>query len=223
MFHPAAAYGSRFEEFSRNSMFSVVNATFGTGIASTDAPTTYAVTTPLMHFYNSNATYTRWMMLDQLFLRVTAVNTSATSFHLQFVKRSGNTYTSGGTELSPVNIGATAVTAAATQNALSVATVYFGVLVASAAAATTDRIVWRQQVRDVIFAADDTVELLFGEGQTGTHGATTSATSKMVRIPPMWIAPGESLQIHAIAPSQAADPAFEVSCSWMEGPSIVAV
>lgn len=219
MFGPLMAAQGRAEEKFRSSYFSVVNATFGTGIASTDAPTTYNVTTPILHIYNGDTTnLTQWILLDQLFLRVTAVNTSATSFHLQFVKRNGNTYSSGGTALTAVNVGGNATTAAASQRA-SIATVYFGVLVADAADATYDRIVWRQQVRDVIFAADDTVEVLFGEGQTGTHGATTSATSKMVRVPPMWVGPGESLQMHAIAPSQAADPAFEIALGWVERPA----
>lgn len=219
MFGPLmAAEGSPEEKF-RDSYFSALNATFGTGIASTDAPTTYDVTAPILHVYNGDVeALKQWILLDHLFLRVTAINTSATSFHLQFVKRNGNTYTSGGTKLTPVNVGGNATSLITAQRA-SVATVYFGVLVAAAAAATYDRIVWRQQVRDVVFAADDTVEVLFGEGQTGTHGATTSATSKIVRVPPMWVGPGESIQMHAIAPSQAADPAFEVSLGWVERPA----
>lgn len=215
MFGSLMAAEGRSEEKFRLSMFSVVNATFGTGIASTDAPTSYDVTTPIMHFYNSSAK--QWGLLDQLDLRVTAVNTSGTSYHFQFVKRSGNTYTSGGTELTPVNVGGPATTAIASQRA-SVMTVYFGVLVAAAAVAANDRIVYRVQARDVIFAADDTIHVLFGEGMTGTHGTTTSATAKMLRVPPMWIAPGESLQIHVISPSASADPAFEVSCAWIERP-----
>ena len=217
MFGPLMAAEGRQEEKFRSSMFSVVNATFGTGIASTDAPTTYDVTTPIMTIYNKDVAG-QWALLDQLFLRVTAVNTSATSFHLQFVKRDGDTYASGGTELTPVNIGGIATTLAASQRATTL-TIWFGVLVADAAVAANDRIVWRQQVRDVIFAADDTIEVLFGEGQSGTHGATTSATSKMVRVPPMWVGPGETLQIHVIAPSQSADPAFEVAMAWAERPA----
>lgn len=218
MFGPLMAAEGRQEEKFRSSVFSALNATFGTGLASTDAPTAYDVTTPLIHIYNGDTTLKQWILLDHLFLRVTAVNTAATSFHLQFTKRNGNTYSSGGTALTPVNLGGNATSLITAQRA-SIATIYFGVLVATAAAATYDRIVWRQQVRDVIFAVDDTVEVLFGEGQTGTHGTTTDATSKTVRVPPMWVGPLESLQIHAIAPSQSADPAFEPSLAWIERPA----
>src|SRR3990167_7234610 len=111
MFGPLMAAEGRQEEKFRSSMFSVVNATFGTGIASTDAPTTYDVTTPIMTIYNKDTTALKqWLLLDHLFLRATAVNTAATSFHLQFVKRNGDTYSSGGTELTPVNMGGLATT-----------------------------------------------------------------------------------------------------------------
>lgn len=219
MFQSLMASEGRAEEKYRESMFGIVNPTFGTGIATTDAATAYDVTTPALLIFNNDTNDRQTILLDQCELRVTAVNTSATSFHLGFTKRSGNTYTSGGTDFtsSIVNMGGNAENLITAQRA-SIAKVYFGVLVAAAAAATTDRIIWRQQVRDVIFAADDTLSLLWGEGITGTHGATTSATSKNVRLPPMWVQPGESLQIHFISPSQGADPAFEIALNWIERP-----
>lgn len=207
----------------RESMFSTMNPTFGTGIASVDAATAYDVTTPLLLIYNSDTDNQRvWIMPHELFLRCTAINTASTSYHLQFVKRSGNTYTSGGSVLSTTpgikNMGASSYAQALTAQRASMALVYFGAITAAAAAAATDKVIYRKQVRDVIFAADDTVELMFGEGITGTHGATTSATSKVVACPPIWIGPGESLQVHDISPSQSADPAWEPTLVWIEHP-----
>lgn len=218
MFASLMSAEGRAEEKYRESMFSVVNATFGTGIASLANPTAYDVTKCLMSFYNSAAAGSgRIILLDQISLRATQANTSGTSYHFQFVKRSGNT-TSGGSALTPVNMGGNAVTLITALRA-TIATVLFGALTGTAAAATTDRIIWREQVRDVVFAADDTVHLLFGEGVTGTHGATTSGTSKSVRLPPMWVQPGETLQIHELSPSSSDDPAFEVSACWFERPT----
>lgn len=199
-------------------MFSVVNATFGTGIASLATPTAYDVTKCLMSFYNGDTTNNRQrIVLDQISLRATQVNTSGTSYHLQFVRRTGET-ASGGTALTPVQMNEKATTLAANRRA-TIATVRFGALTGTAAAATTDWIIWRDQVRDVIFAADDTLHLFFGEGTHGTHGATTSGTCKVVRIPPIIVWPGETLQIHELSPSSTDDPAFEVSACWFERPA----
>lgn len=216
MFASLMSAERRPEEKFRNSMFSVLNPTFGTGIVSKSAPTSYVVTAALMTFYNKSTG--QWLLLDQISLRAMAVNTSGTSYHFQFVKRSGDTYASGGSELTPVNMGGNAVTAAASQRATA-ATVHFGALTCDAAVSATDRIIWREQVRDVIFAADDTIHMIFGEGTTGTHGATTSGTCKVVRMPAMWVGPGETLQIHEISPSSSDDAEFEVSACWMERPA----
>ncbi len=207
----------RLEEKFRDSMYSVVNATFGAGIATTAAGTAYDVTTPIMTIYNKGTKDDDVIMLDQMELRCTTTNTGATSLHFQFVKRSGIVLTTGATTLTPVNMGGNATTLVASQTA-TIATVNFGVLVTAAAAATTDRILWRTQVRDVILVADDTVHFTFGDGVTSGHGATTTGTRSVNRIPPIWIRKGETLQIHHIAPSQSADPEWEVSSAHIEYP-----
>ena len=210
----AGAQKGRPEEILRDSMFAAVNATFGTGIASTAQARTYDVTTPLLTMYNSSAL--QWALLEQMYLRCTTTNTASTSLALQFAKRLSNTYTSGGTTITPVSMGSKAGLAATLRS--TILTVNFGLLVATAAAATTDRIVWREQVRDVILVADDTIHITFGNGMTAGHGATTTGTAAVIRLPQMWIAPGETLQMHELSPAQTADPEWEISVCWAESP-----
>lgn len=221
MFGPILAslgQSGRGEEAMRLSMFSGLNPTLGTGIVCTPTPTAYDVTLPLMSFYNSDTTNQRqWILLDQIYMRATQANTSSTSYHLCFVKRKGQT-ASGGTLFTSTSVGGPA-TALITAQRTSIAIVRCGALTGTAADATTDRIIWREQVRDVIFAADDTLHITFGEGQMGTHGTTTSGTSKAVRMPPMWVGPGETLQINDISPSQGDDAAWEFSALWLERPA----
>ena len=219
MFGPAMAFNGRSEEKFRNSMFSAVNATLGTGIATLATATAYDVTKPDLTLYNSSVN--QWALLDRMFLRALAVNTASTSFHAQFVVRQGNSLTSGGTTLPVVNMGGNAENLITAQRA-TVITASFGVLTAAAAAATFDRIIWREQIRDVIFTVDDTFHLTFGEGSTtGFHQivAGTLAAKSSHALPPMWIGPGSTMQVHFISPSQSDDPLFEIACDWIEAPA----
>ena len=219
MFAPMMAFNGRSEEKFRNSTFSAVNATLGTGIATLATATAYDVTKPDLTLYNSSAT--QWVMLDRMYLRALAVNTASTSFHAQFVVRQGNSLTSGGTTLPVVNIGGNAANLITAQRP-TVITATFGVLTAAAAAATFDRIVWREQIRDVIFTVDDTFHLVFGEGVTTGFAqivAGTLAAKSVHALPPMWIGPGSTMQVHFISPSQSDDPLFEISANWIEAPA----
>lgn len=204
------------EEVALKSYFSSINPTFGTGVASLDGATAYDATKGLIYLYNGDTTGKVRVMLDYIYLRATAVNTSATSFHFAFTKDRGNRYSSGGAAMTIVNM-LDSTLANVTKLTSKVTIAYFGDVVLTTATAGSVQS-WREQVRDVIFAADDTLHMTFGEGQMGTHGATTSGTSKAVRLPPMIINPGESLLISELAPSQAADPAFEYAIGWVELP-----
>lgn len=220
MGYPAlmSAEGRQEEKF-RESMFSAINAAFDTGIATTSAGTAYDVAAPDMTFYNGSVN--QWAILDQLYLRCTTTNTAGTSMSVQFTKRQGDSRVSGGTALTPVNMGGNAANLIADQRPTAL-TVYFGVIVGDAAAATFDRIIWRTQLRDTILLADDTIHMTFGDGNTSGFAAiTTDSTiaSAVLRMPAMFIGPGETLQVHFMSPSQSADPEFEVSASWIERPA----
>lgn len=198
----------RASEFARKSFYTVINPTFGTGIASTDAATAHSDTTGLIHLYNGDTTGQVWFELNHLFLRATAVNTSATSSHLEIITDTGNRYTSGGSVLSTTP-GWKCTSWAGNPNVqvdtASELLCHMGVLLLVGQTAAA-KIISRQQINDVICAADDTIHVTFGEAIS----PFTATVFKSLSFPPIWIGPGASCVISDLNPSQAADPAYEV-------------
>ena len=96
---------------------------------------------------------------------------------------------------------------------------YVGDITLNAATASS-RLLYRKQVRSVIFAANDSLDITFGEGTSGSHGTTTAGAEKSLSFPPVWIAPGEGLLISELAPGpQSQNPAPEIAISWLERPA----
>ena len=233
MFGPilaALGQSGRGEEAMRQSMFSYINPTFNTGITTKTAPTAYDATHGFCYMYNGDAS--RWALLDRLFLRMTQANTGATSWHICFTKDKGNLYSSGGTDVIAaavgagiVNIGATTVGTTGPTLPTSIirpsiiSKMYVGDITLNAATASS-RLLYRKQVRSVIFAANDSLDITFGEGTSGSHGTTTAGAEKSLSFPPVWIAPGEGLLISELAPGpQSQNPAPEIAISWLERPA----
>ena len=193
------------------SFFSAGNPTPGTGIASTDAPTSFSATVGLINIYNAadpaNGEHHRVIPIG-ICLRALAVNTGATSFVLIGYEDNINRYSSGGTALTENNLYMTSQTGWTTRTAK--AAVHFGVLTLAAASASVKK-VFNQQISDVIYAADDTVMIWFGEGATGENGNRNN-----IVLPPIYLGPGGNLSIHELAASQSADPGFEVDIWWAE-------
>lgn len=226
----ALGQSGRGEEAMRQSMFSTVNPTFNTGIVFRTAPTAYDATRGFCYMYNGDAS--RWALLDRLFLRMTRANTGATSWHICFTKDKGNLYLSGGTDVAGaavgtgiVNVGATTVGATGPTLPTTVirpsiiSKMYVGDITLSAATAAS-RMLYRKQVRSVIFAANDSLDITFGGDISGSHGTTTSGAEKSLGFPPIWIAPGEGLLMSELAPGpQSQDPSPELAISWIERPA----
>ena len=200
IYGPGFTPGNNDKRFGDKGKFYACNPTAGTGIASTDASTSYDETDSLITIYNSS---TSDVVIRPNLLRLVAkaVNTSATDFYLVGYLDAGDRYTSGGTTLTAVN---TAIDSTNTSGA----TINFGSLVTTAASANA-RKVFQTMVSDAIFTADESISVQFGDGHP------TSIQNSVV-VHSFAIPAGYTLTVHGFGTAQAADPAFECEFIFTE-------
>jgi hypothetical protein len=195
------------------SYFVATNATLGTGISGTTAPTAFSATVALLSLYNSvtaGAAGAKNIYLDFIELQVRSVGTSGTSFQYAINIDTGNRYSSGGTAITPVN-------ANILSSASSIATLNFGALTATAA--NNVRRVKHGQIRSVLKVSGDVYLWTFGQPVAPTAGMVLEGTAQAaipVHCPPVVLGPNSTLLLHEIAPSQAAAASYEFSMGWWE-------
>lgn len=198
------------------SYFTATNATLGTPLSGTAAPTAFSATVALMSIYNSiaaSAASGKSIALHWLQLEIRAAGTNGTSFQYAMSIDTGNRYVSGGTLITPVspNIGNAASAAA------SIATVNFGAI--TAAAANSARRIKHGQLRSVIKVIGDVYLFVFGRGQPVAPGMVLEGTAQAfipVMCPPAVLGPNSSFLLHEIAPSQSVAATYEFSAGWWE-------
>jgi hypothetical protein len=196
------------------SCFIATNATLGTAISGTAAPTAFSATVALMSIFNAvqavetaaKRIYLRWILLE-----VRAAGTNGTNFNFAMSVDAGNRFASGGTAIVPTS-GNTALSPS-TQ-----ATVNFGALTAGAATSAVRRVA-HGQIRPVIKVIGDRYLFVFGSSAPPTSGVVVDGTAASVipvQCPPVILGQNSTFLLHETAASQSVAATYEFSACWVE-------
>ena len=205
------------------SLFYATNPTSGTGIASEDASTARSATAGLMNVFNDTADGVGGNVIIpiRLWLRETAINTTASNLSFAIYVDGKQRWSSGGTAITevPTITSGEADFTEPTSNAM----IHFGELVLSAATTSPgENKLWDREVSTTIGAADDTYDIWFGDGPSlfpAAVAATGHYEDNIFIRPACWIRPQSSLIFQSWGASQAADPAFEFEFWYLETPN----
>lgn len=192
--------------------FSTYNVTDGTGIAGHAAPVQADLSTkPLLHLYNASST--KYVYIDLIRLRVTAVGAGATTTDFTFwVDRGGATSkTSGGTVATAVNVNPASALA-------SSAVITFGAVVATAG--TGEVRFDHQRVRSVVPVVEDQYVFAFGQSVLGMPAAMaltgTAVVSAVCQCPPVVVPPQSNFKLVEWGASQSGAHSFEYTLGYWE-------
>lgn len=196
---------------SEGSYIVVNNATLATGIAGHAAPVVADTDTkPLFYLYNGT---TKQLIMDYLFLEVTAAGTAGTIHYttIYLDNKGSAARSSGGTQITSFASSNSAVS-----SSTSGLECYFGAVVAAMSSSVK---VGQQIVREVIPVVQDTVTMKFGGPNAGAHSALTTAgtaTNHCVQhFAPVVVGPGGNLNISQIRPSQSAAASYQFSAGFV--------
>lgn len=195
------------------SYFVATNATLGTAISGTAAPTAFSATVSLLSLYNtvvSGAAGAKNIYLDWIQLEVRAAGTNGTNFLYAMDVDTGNRFTSGGTAITPVNPNILS-------SATTISTLNFGAI--TSPAANNVRRVKHGQIRSVIKVIGDVYLFTFGSAVAPTAGMVLEGTAQAVipvHCPPVVIGPNSTFLLHEIAASQSVAATYEFSMGWWE-------
>lgn len=195
------------------SYFVATNATLGTALSGTAAPTAYSATVALMTMFNtvsSSAALGKSIYLDFIEIQVRAAGTNGTNFQYAMVLDQGNRFASGGTAITPVSPNSISA-------ATSLATLNFGAITASAASAA--RRVKHGQIRSVIKVIGDVYTFTFGQSNASMSGMVLEGTAQAhvpIHCPPVVIGPNTTFLLSEIAASQSVAATYEFSMGWWE-------
>jgi hypothetical protein len=194
------------------SYFTATNATLGTALSGTAAPTAFSATVALLSLYNNNTVASgKRIYLDWIQLEVRAAGTNGTSFQFAQSIDSGNRFSSGGTAITPVNVN---MDSTASTNAV----LNFGALTATAASASVRR-AKHGQIRSVIKVIGDVYLFTFGQSVPALAGMPLEGTLQAmipIQCPPVVLGPNQTFLLHEIAPSQSVAATYEFSMGWSE-------
>jgi hypothetical protein len=194
------------------SLFVATNATLGTAIVGTTAPTAFSATVGLMTIFNNNTVASgKRLYLDEICLEVRAAGASSTQFSVAMSIDGIQRYSSGGTAITPINPNMD-------DGTVSAATVNFGALTC-AAASTGVRRLWHGQVRTVIKVVGDRYRFRFGDSATPNIGMIMEGTAQaeiVLNCPAMVLGPQQTFILHEIAASQGTAAQYEFVARWVE-------
>jgi hypothetical protein len=193
------------------SYFVATNATLGTALSGTAAPTAFSATVALLALFNSAATTGKSIHVDYLRLYPKAAGTNGTNFSYAMSVDRTNRYSSGGTAITPVN-------ANINSDVVSAATIYAGAITAAAAGASVRRFS-HGQLRSVIKVIGDVYEFRFGDSSAASQGMPLEGTLQaniVTRCAPLVIPPGCSWLFHELAASQSVAATFELELGYWE-------
>ncbi len=176
----------------------------GTPIIDTAALTAFAATTPTMVLFNNNPTGGRSIYPTRFKVQVSAAGTSGTNWLNQWIVDTGNRYTSGGTLLTVANPNLGVLTTG------SGGVAHFGAITAPAANAS--RIIAASEMRTVIKVIGDEYTFEFGGSAPSSVGMPTDGTLQLHRtmqLPPIVLAPQQSLLWYEYAASQGTAASFD--------------
>lgn len=192
--------------------FIATNPTPGTGIAGIAAADGNNDEENLVYVYNADtASGGKRIYLDFLKLAVTAAGANGTN--ISFVSKIDNMvrYTSGGSAITELNTNMDS-------SASSVATIYVGALVTTAASAY-QRLVGHGPIRNVITVVGDRYLVDFGGQKNIAAGLVTSGTAiSHILIPhaPVVLGPGDCWMFQVNAASQSGASSYEFELGYWE-------
>lgn len=187
------------------------NATLGSAITGTTAPTAFSATAALLSIYNGAAAGGKSIELDYLLLSPKAAGTNGTNFSFAMSGDRTNRWSSGGTAIVPVNPNMAS-------DETSVATMYCGAIVAAAASSAVRRLN-HGVLRTVIKVIGDQYLFRFGDSSPTLAGIALEGTTQAalsIPCPPVLLGPGHSFLFHEIAASQSVAATWEFSMGWWE-------
>lgn len=176
----------------------------GTPIIDTAALTAFAATTPTMVLVNNNPVGGKNIYPTRFKCQVSAAGTSGTNWLNQWIVDTGNRYTSGGTLLTAANPNLNVL------NTATGALAYFGAITAPAANAS--RVIAASEMRTVIKVIGDEYTFEFGGSAPSSVGMPTDGTLQLHRtmqLPPVVLAPQQSLLWYEYAASQGTAASFD--------------
>lgn len=193
------------------SYFVATNATLGTALSGTAAPTTFSATVALVSLFNAAATGGKRIHLDWLVLSPKAAGTNGTNFSFAMSGDRTNRYSSGGTAITPVNTNMDSDTT-------SIATLNVGAVTAAAAGASVRRLS-HGALRTVIKVIGDQYVFSFGSSVPAMPGMPLEGVLQAAihtPCPPVVLGPGQSFLFHEIATAQSVAATWEFTCGWWE-------
>lgn len=196
------------------SLFVATNPTPGTGIATTTSITSETQTSPVLLMQNQwapGAPTSKNLYPISLELIVTAAPTSATFWHYSIRLDAANPskYTSGGSQITPVN------TNAASGNTSSTA-IYFGAIT-GLTQATGGRLIASGMLSPTIPLVKDTMRIEFGvASMPGLVNVASTNVNRSASVPAICIPPGYWLAVQMWGTSNAGAPAFEFNLQYAE-------
>jgi len=194
----------------------------GTGIATTtsvvdDAATasaTHAQNVPVAHMWNTSSPASqssKSIYLQYIKMILTAVPTSATNWNFAMRADSVNRFTSGGTQLVPINPNTIFPNT-------SIMLIQFGAVVTTSLPSGAQRVLARGQIQSTVPVVQDEWWFTFGDVSMPTGMIMTATTVKKLVIPcgPIVLGPGWGMTLEMWGTSNAAAPAWEAEFAWVE-------
>ena len=193
------------------SYFTATNATLGTPLTGTAAPTAFSATVALMALVNNASAGGKRIHLDWILLSPKAAGTNGTNFSFAMSGDKTVRYASGGTAITPVNPNLDS-------DAATVAQLYVGAVTASAASTSVRRLN-HGTLRTVIKVIGDQYLFTFGSSVPALPGMPLEGTLQAAihtPCPPVILGPGHSFLLHELAASQSVAATWEFSMGWWE-------
>lgn len=198
------------------SAFVIGNATPGTGLATTAAPTTFSATTPFLILQNMEQLGGQSLFLDYIRLTTTAAGTGGTALHVTTVLEPSSVarYTSGATLIVNASgaTGGQAVNPKSGAPAPTTVSAYVGPITATAATANARTLAPDLVLRSQIPVANDSYLIKFGgvEGAPGNSVSATTASQVVVAHAPVVLDPQSSFLLHLWLPAQSAASSYQI-------------
>lgn len=192
--------------------FVLRNVTPGTGVAGHAAPTTHDTAKPFIFLKNGAEAGGLRVYLDYIKLIVTAAGTAGTLNYATHTIDNGRTYSSGGGDLTSVNVNQQS-----TQSSV-LKTAKVGAVVPGESNSAAARIVAHQRARTVIPVVGDELLFVFG-GEPKGSGMILAATAQLQRVihcPPIVFGPSDSYHLVLWRASQSAAASYEVEIGAWE-------
>jgi len=192
---------------------STILTTSATGTAGHPAPVVFEGIKPIVHIRNNNTAGGKRITLKRLTLRYTAIGAGGTLPRWwTCLEPSGtNRYTSGGTQLTPVN-------RRGGQSETSNALIYVGAVVAPVASANVRQLDGGQQ-RPVVPVIHDEITWRFGDEDSAGGGVVISgvlAVNLTINHGPVVLDPGDTFLLNLWRVSQSGADSVEAHIGYVE-------